>query len=232
MTATTTQPTPEQVTSAEAQLNAVGDGIIESGGSRYMTDAKGSLVPLTAIKPIDKLMDDTVRKMIAFARDLSAQIDRFKGHCFDDLGSFQALIAQEYGAKVGGQKGNVQLTSFNGCMKVQFQVADNITFGPELQAAKQLVDVCLNEWSATSHDYIRAIVGRAFNVDKEGRINRAELFMLMRVEIADERWKAAMSAIRDSIRVIGSKTYIRFYERPAPDAAWQAVTIDLAAVRS
>lgn len=231
MTATTT-PTLEQVASAQAALQSVGDGIKTESGRQYMQDAKGALVPLSAVKPVDKLMDETVRKMVAFARDLSAQIARFKGHCFDDLGSFQALIAQEYGAKVGGQKGNVQLTSFDGCMKVQFQVADNITFGPELQAAKQLVDVCLNEWSATSHDHIRAIVGRAFNVDKEGRINRAELFMLMRVEIADERWKAAMTAIRDSIRVIGSKTYIRFYERPAPDAAWQAVTIDLAAVRT
>jgi hypothetical protein len=38
-----------------------------------------------------------------------------------------------------------------------------------------------------------------------------------------------MDAIRDSIRVIGSRTYVRFYQRPAPDAAWSAVTIDLAA---
>ena len=38
-----------------------------------------------------------------------------------------------------------------------------------------------------------------------------------------------MEAIRDSIRVIGSRTYVRFYDRPAADAAWRAVTIDLAA---
>jgi hypothetical protein len=229
---TATQPTLEEVRSAQSALAAIGDGVITNGDNKYMTDAKGSLVPLAMVKPIDKLMDETVRKMIAFARDLSEQIGRFKGHCFDDMGSFQALIAAEYGAKVGGAKGNIQLTSFDGRFKVQFQVADNITFGPELQAAKSLVDACLSEWTADSNDYIRAIVSRAFNVDKEGRINRAELFMLMRVEIADERWKSAMQAIRDSIRVLGSKTYIRFYERPAPDAAWQAVTIDLAAVRS
>lgn len=229
---TATQPTLEQVTSAETAAPAIGDGVIETAGQKYMTDAKGSLVPLSVVKPIDKLMDETVRKMIDHARALSAQIGRFKGHCFDDMGSFQALIMAEYGAKVGGAKGNIQLTSFDGCKKVQFQVADNITFGPELQAAKTLIDACLSEWTANSNDYIRAIVNRAFNVDKEGHINRAELFMLMRVDIADERWKQAMAAIRDSIRVIGSKTYIRFYERPAPDAAWQAVTIDLAAVRS
>ncbi len=140
---TAIQPTLEQVANAEAALRAIGDGVIESAGQKYMKDAKGSLVPLGVVKPIDKLMDETVRKMIAFAHDLSAQIGRFKGHCFDDMGSFQALIAAEYGAKVGGAKGNIQLTSFDGCMKVQFQVADNITLGPELQAAKAWIDACL-----------------------------------------------------------------------------------------
>ena len=37
-----------------------------------------------------------------------------------------------------------------------------------------------------------------------------------------------MDAVRDSIRVIGSKSYVRFFEREAPDAAWRPITIDLA----
>ena len=37
-----------------------------------------------------------------------------------------------------------------------------------------------------------------------------------------------LEAIRDAMRVVGSKTYTRFYERSAPDAPWSAVTIDLA----
>lgn len=216
---------------AATEDGVIETGVIEVSGREYMQDAKGALVPLGLVKPVDKLMDETVRKMIAFARALSEQIARFKGHCFDDLGSFQALIAQEYGASVGGAKGNVSLTSYDGCLKVQFQVSDLIAFGPELQAAKKLVDACLAEWSEGSRDEIRAIVNRAFSVDKEGHINRAELFMLLRVAIEDQRWQTGMAAIRDSIRVIGSKTYIRFYERPASDAPWRAVTIDLAAVR-
>ena len=219
-------------TAALATLEKLRGGVIDVAGKPYMLDAKGALVPLGLVKPIDKLMDEAVRKMISFAGDLSAQIARFKGHCFEDLGSFQALIAQEYGASVGGAKGNVTLTSYDGCQKVQFQVADLIEFGPELQAAKKLVDACLGEWTENSRDEIRAVVNRAFSVDKEGKINRAELFMLLRVAIEDSRWQQGMQAIRDSIRVIGSKTYIRFYQRPAPDAGWQAVTIDLAAVRS
>jgi hypothetical protein len=56
------------------------DGVIKLADQSYMEDAKGSLVPLELVKPADKLMDETVRSIMAFARDLSAQIARFKGH--------------------------------------------------------------------------------------------------------------------------------------------------------
>ncbi len=142
--------------------------------------------------------------------------------------SLEALLAQEYGASKGGAKGNKTFMTFDGLMKVQVQVQDAVDFGPQLQIAKGLVDERLNEWSADSRPEIRAIVTRAFNTDRAGQINRAEIFMLLRLEIEDERWKRAMDAIRDAMRVVGSKTYVRCYERSSIAANWQAVTIDLA----
>lgn len=197
-------------------------------GKAYMPDAKGNLVPVETIKAADKLEDETVRKVMGYARDLSATIVRFKQHTFDDLGAFEALLAQEYGASKGGAKGNKTFMTFDGLMKVQVQVQDAIDFGPQLQIAKSLVDECLNEWSADSRPEIRAIVTRAFNTDKSGQINRAEIFMLLRLEIEDERWKRAMEAIRDAMRVVGSKTYVRCYERSSIEDGWRPVTIDLA----
>ena len=38
-----------------------------------------------------------------------------------------------------------------------------------------------------------------------------------------------MDAVTDSMRVIGSATYVRFHRRANAQARWQAVTIDLAA---
>lgn len=199
-------------------------------GKNYMTDAKGSLVPENLVKPIDKLMDEEVRKMIGYATELSANIARFKNHCFVDVESLKTLIAQNYDATLGGAKGNLTLTSFDGTMKVQMAVADLLEFGPELQAAKLLIDECLVQWSEGSNDELRTLVTRAFQVDSHGKINRAELFMLMRVGITDPRWLRAMDAVKDSIRIIGSKTYLRFYQRPTADAGWQAIAIDLAQV--
>ena len=144
------------------------------------------------------------------------------------MGGFDALLAQEYGLQKGGAKGNKTLMTHDGLWKVQVQVADHIDFGPELQIAKSLVDECLNEWASEARAEIRAIVTRAFKTDKAGQINRAEVFMLLRLQIEDERWQQAMRAIRDAMRVVGSKTYIRLYHRPTQTAPWQPITIDLA----
>ncbi len=204
------------------------DGRVRVGEAEYLPDARGKLVPVEMIKPEHLLEDETVRKVMGYAVALSDQVGRFKAHTFEDLGDLEALLAQEYGAKKGGAKGNKTFMSHDGLMKVLVQVSDHIDFGPQLQIAKELVDECLNEWSAEARPELRALVTRAFNTDKAGQINRAEIFMLLRLEIEDERWVRAMTAIRDAIRVVGSKTYVRCYRRESIEGAWEAVTIDLA----
>ena len=206
------------------------DGRIDVGGLAHIRDAKGGLVPVSLVKPQHLLEDELVRKIMGHAVALSEQVARFKEHTFDDVGAYEALLAQQYDSKLGGAKGNKTLTSHDGLYQVKVQVADNVVFGPELQIAKTLVDECLNEWAEGARDEIRAVVTRAFNTDKEGQINRSEIFMLLRLEIDDQRWKRAMEAIRDAMHVIGSKTYIRCYRRETFDGAWQPVSIDLAKV--
>lgn len=220
--------TPEPTTITSFNPAPLADAIIDVGGKSYMRDARGALVPLELVRASDQLEDGVVRKIMGFALALSGQVARFKAHTFEDLGDFDALLAQEHGLTKGGPKGNRSYTSYDGLMRVSIRVADLIDFGPQLQIAKGLVDECLNEWAAESRAEIRAVVTRAFNTDKEGQINRSEIFTLLRLEIADARWQEAMRAIREAMRVVGSKIYVRIEQRPAPDAAWEAVTIDLA----
>lgn len=208
-------------------LTAGGRQTIE--GKTYLADAKGRMVPVDLVKPSDLLMDEMVRRMMGYAKGVSRTVERFKEHSLADIAAFAALIDQEHGVALGGRKGNMTLTSFDGTLKIQLQIADRLTFGPELQAAKKLVDECLTEWAADSRPEIQAIVQRAFNTDREGQVNRAEMFSLIRLEIEDPRWQRAMTAIRESIRTLGTKEYVRFYERETPTSAWKAVTIDMAA---
>lgn len=205
------------------------DMVQHIAGTDYMRDAKGSLVPLDLVKPADKLEDETVRKVIGYAIDLSNQITRFRGHTMTDLGEFDALLDQEYNVKKGGKKGNRTYVTFDGLQKVVVQVQDSVDFGPQLQQAKTLLDECMNEWAADARPEIKAIITRAFNTDKEGKVNRSEIFMLLRLDITDERWQEAMRAIRDAMRVVCSKEYVRFYIRNTIEAPWQPILINIAA---
>ena len=217
----------------EVMTSAVLDGVSDQGvtmvsGKQYMADAKGNLVPVEAIKPADRLEDEVVRKIMVFASSLSDQISRFRGHTMTDLGEFDALLQQEYNATKGGPKGNRTYQTFDGLKKVTIQIADFVDFGPQLQVAKRLLDECLTEWAADSRQEIRAVITRAFNTDKEGQVNRSEIFMLLRLDIEDARWQDAMRAIREAMRITGSKEYVRFYERAKITDGWRAVTIDMA----
>jgi len=203
-------------------------GVERMGGQEFMRDGSGRLVPLSLVKPQHLLEDQTVRKIIKYATELSAQISRFRGHTIDDVATFQQLLSEQYGGKRGGAKGNVTLTTYDGLSKVVVQVQDQLTFGPELQVAKELVDECITTWATGARDEIRALVEHAFQVDKEGRINRAALLQLRRLEIDNESWRKAMAALTDAIRTIGSKEYVRFYRRKDITAPWRPITIDLA----
>lgn len=196
----------------------------------FMIDAKGRHVPVHLVSDVDKLKDQTIEKIAVYATELSERISRFKSHTYADVYTLLDLLKERYGATPGGAKGNLELVSFDGCTKVQISVADHIAFGPELQVAKQLIDSCIEAWSAGSRDEIRALVSHAFETDKPGHINREALFSLRRMQIEDPTWQAAMAAIQDSIRIIGSKSYVRVYHRPTAEAAWEMVALNIAAV--
>lgn len=203
-------------------------GAVAVAGRAYMPDAKGSLIPLELVKPQDMLQDQTVRDLFDLARVLAGQISDFKGRAFEEVDTFQAVLAERYKAKVGGEKGNITLATIDGLQRVQVQVSDVIQFGPELQEAKSLIDECLNEWAAEAAAELRAVVMNAFNVDREGQVNRAALLGLLRLDIKDERWLRAMEAIRDSIRVVGSSRYVRFYFRAKVADPWSTLSLNVA----
>jgi len=209
-------------------MTDVPSGRRDIDGKIYWIDADGGFIPEEAVKAADKLQDELVRSIILKALPLREQILAFKQGCFDDADSFVELLEQNYGAKRGGSKGNLSFVTYDGLLKFEVSVGESITFGPELQVAKGLIDECLRGWTEESGPQIRAIVTKAFKVDQQQQINPGALLGLLRFDIPDERWQAAMQAIRDSIRIIGSKRYVRMYRRPNGKARWEPISINIA----
>lgn len=179
----------------------------------YMRDERGALVPITAIKEIDILRDSLVRDLVGCAKEHSLALAEFKRTAFDDISAFAQLSAEQYQAKIGGGEGNITLFSFDRRYKIQRAVAKTLSFGEQLQAAKALIDECIHDWSADSRDEIKVLINDAFQVDQTGKVNTDRILGLRRLKIADPRWLNAMQAITDALTVVGSKSYIRVYER-------------------
>lgn len=197
-------------------------------GKEYWRDAKGNLTPAELVKEIDKARDALVHEWVERGRDLSKAISHFKEGIFGDVQAFIELSAEKYGAKVGGNKGNVTLFSYDGKYKIQRAINESLQFDERIQAAKVLIDECLNEWSEGSRPELKALIERAFNVDKEGNLNTSRILGLRRVEIQDSRWKNAMQAISESVQVVSSKAYVRLYERVGETDQYVPIALDVA----
>lgn len=196
----------------------------------YMVDSKGRLVPVEMIDEIDTTRNDLVVEILTKAEQLQQQLRDFKVATLDDIGAFIDLAGEKYQVSIGGKKGNVSLTSYDGLFRIQRAIQEHVHFDERLQSAKELIDNCIHRWSEGTRSELRVLVDDAFQVDKEGLISTSRVLSLRRHNIEDDEWKRAMQAIADSIQVSGSKTYVRIYKRTGVDHKWQPVSLDLAAV--
>ena len=114
-------------------------------GKGYMTDEKGRLIPVDAIKPIDLLRDETVINITDRVKALNGLMTQKKSALFELIHDFLELSASAYDTEYGGKKGNVSLLSFDGKYKVQIAISDTIVFDERLQIAKNLIDECIGE---------------------------------------------------------------------------------------
>jgi hypothetical protein len=204
------------------------EGQVEANGNIYMVDPRGALVPIEVVKVSDRVQDELARDLFRRAVELNALLQAFRQRSFTEIDAMLALLDEKYGAKPRGVKGNLTLSSFDGKIRVQVAVADHFRYGPELQTAKALVDECVTEWSAGSRPELRALINRAFQPDKEGKVNRGALLSLRSLDIQDERWALAMQAIKDAETVEATKRYVRFASRVDSDLPYLNVSLDLA----
>jgi hypothetical protein len=196
----------------------------------YWMDANYSLVPLAKIKPIDKDRHQVVTGICEEAKKVSAALFGFKVTAMQTVNEFVERSLQAYDVKTGGKKGNVTLISFDGKFKVVRQMQETITFDERLQAAKALIDECIQGWSKGSNVNIKVLVNDAFQVDREGKISTGRVLGLRRHDIKDEAWQRAMQAISDSMRVASTKPYVRFYERDDATLEYMPINLDVAAL--
>jgi hypothetical protein len=195
----------------------------------YMVNAVGHLVPMNQIREQDKLRDEAVTRLVLRGIELNLALVDYKKTALAEIADLIQIAADKYGATIGGRKGNVSLSSYDGRYRIQRHIADRIQFSEELEAAKVLINNCIDRWSEGANDNMRALVDRAFRTDTKGQIKTVAVLELLRLEIDDE-WMTAMEAIHDSIQTTGTAVYIRIYKRVGNSNQYRPIPLDLASV--
>ena len=191
--------------------------------SQYREDARGALVPVSAIRPIDLMRDDLVNELFAAIEPKAQAYAESKQKGIETVRTFVDVSAAEFDVKPS-KKGNVTLTSLDGKRRVLVAMQDVLTFDERLHAAKALIDQCLEEYSIGANANLKVIVQQAFDVNKEGNISTSKVLALRSYNIQDEKWQRAMRALTDSLTVHVSREYIRLYRRD--EASGEYVRVD------
>ncbi len=192
----------------------------------YMENGLGHLVPAANVAELDKLRDETVRRLVGAAETVGRMVAEFRAGAEAEVAAFCELSAQEFGAELGGEKGNVTLTSYDGSLRVVRARADRIAFNEAVRVTRELCFRCIEKWSEGANANLATVVRKSFETDKAGHLSAAKILSLRSYEITgDPDWDAAMRALDGAVQVIGSRQYVRFYRR-GPDGKYAQVGVD------
>lgn len=197
----------------------------------YMLDSQGRLVPEGNVSDQDKLRDQVARGLADRAVELNRLLRQYKHDALNDIADLVSISADRYGVQIGGEKGNITVSTFDGRYKIQRVYAERVGLTEEVLAAKELIDKCLIKWSEGANANIRALIDQAFRGDRNGQLKTTAILALTRLKIDDGDWLDAMDALRDSMIATGTAVYVRVYVRTGADT-WRPVPLDIAAVSS
>lgn len=196
---------------------------------QYMTNAQGHHVPVDLVKDIDKLRNQTVLSIWERFKTKAGELEQFRSAIAEEINSFLSLSAEQYRVKLGGAKGGVSLTSYDGNIKITIGTNDIVNFTEQIKTAQTLIYECIELWTEGTKPEVRAIIDNAFKVGKSGMMSVSRVTGLFALDIEDEKWKTAMQAVRDSMQVVSSRKYLRFYVRGA-DGKYQLQPLDATAL--
>ena len=185
---------------------------LQTGDKTYYKKANGTLVPEDQVKDSDRLRDQFVLEAAEKIMDIRTQMIRVKAEILDDIEAFMQTMSESYGVKLGGEKGNLSFTSFDGRVQLKYYRNDYLTFNEGIHIAKKLIDEFLEDITKDSSRSIKQIVNSAFNL-KQGRMDVKAILKLREINETDPRWVKAMQIIDESKQWNEGSRALRLYIR-------------------
>ncbi len=179
----------------------------------YIADSRGRLVPFDTLTEQDKRRDALVKELVAEALELEELIASKRASMQARVDEYLDWRKATAKVKRENWKGNIQLDSFDGTLRVDRRVKEVINFNEDLQLAKTVIDEWMKDNLKGTSDELRAVVMDAFNVDQKGNVNRSQILRLLRLDIQGAKWKKAMDLIKGAMQTQMTRQTTTFYVR-------------------
>lgn len=198
---------------------------------KMMIDAQGQAVPLSYVKPYDRERDRVATRILKRWEAEHARLARLKADTLADIAKLQEFGRDKCEVKIGGDKGNVQFSSFDGLTRVRLDARTMVEFDDRFnQAQKLILEYADDLAGATGERDIVTIIRAALTPSAGGMLARSRVIGLLRLNIKAGKWIQAMDLLRDCQFVKSGKTYIYVEARTSINDEWAMIPLDVAAI--
>jgi len=197
----------------------------QTSSAKTWRDEQNMEVPYNRTTPLERTKESAAYKLAKKAMALNSDLIAFKQDIAKQCNNIlkQAMSAQER-SKMG--KGNYTWYNFDGSIKIEMSINENIDFDSVLiERAKQKLLELVGEGISADKGFVKDLVLSAFQTSK-GKLDTKKILGLKKhgTRIKDKRFHEAMKLIDESIRRPDSKTYFRVWVK---DDQGQFKLIDL-----
>lgn len=190
-----------------------------------MIDANGASVPIKYVSKFDRERDRIARRVLGRFQKARKALETVVAESVADIDELMHLKDKL------GEKGNFQLSSFDGLIQVCIRQQYNIILDERVAKARELmlayVNGVLDEVKNVDTTVLRRLIESAFRANRQGVLPTTKIFDLMRMEVKDKRWNEARQILQDAIKPQRGKRYLTCEIRKSTQADFRPISLNL-----
>lgn len=190
-----------------------------------MIDANGASVPLKYVSKFDRERDRIARRVLGRFQKARKALEAVVAESVSDIDELMHLKDKL------GERGNFQLTSFDGLIEIQVRQQYNILLDERVAKARELmleyVNGVLDSVKNVDTTVLRRLIESAFRANRQGLLPTSKIFELMRMEVKDRRWNEARDILQEAIKPQRGKRYLICSTRKSTQGDFRPIALNL-----
>ncbi len=201
-------------------------------GQSYIQNQDGDWVPESNYPAVKIKNSELTEKLLSEALDLHEKLTSFKAKSYNQVYNNLIKMGEVYDTVINGTKG-ITISSIAQNKKVQISFSQYLVADERVEVARtKMSEIIKREMNAQASlsSFLSNLFSRAFEIDKQGRLDCKELIKLAKNKADGVKgWNDACDLLLDSITTSAGKKYIRFYTK-SNNQKWEQIVLNFSSL--